>query len=58
MINPTDIDYGELQQCMYAYLSANNTLEKFSSNAKYVEVCQRILKREWDVLKHEIAEAS
>jgi len=39
------------------FLAANDTQEKFSANPHFVAVCQRILKREWELLKKEIAAA-
>lgn len=53
-MNPQDPDYQELQDCLYAYLQADDDHGKYAANPRYVEVCQRILKREWDVLKKEI----
>jgi len=58
MMNPKDPDYDELHSCLYKFLSAATHEDKFASNPQFVEVCQRILKREWDVLKSEIAAAS
>ena len=40
---------------MYAMLAASSTQEKFSLNAEYVQACQRILKREWERVKVELA---
>ena len=57
-MNPKDPDYDELQGCLYSFLNANTLAEKFSANPRYVAVCQRILKRQWEVLKREIAAAS
>jgi len=57
LMNPKDPDYDELQGCLYSFLNANTLAEKFSANPQYVAVCQRILKREWEVLKREIAAA-
>ena len=58
LMNPKDSDYEELQRCLYRFLNANTLAEKFAANPQYVSVCQRILKREWEVLKREIAAAS
>ena len=58
LMNPKDPDYHELQGCLYSFLSADTPADKFSANPLYVAVCQRILKREWEVLKREIAAAS
>lgn len=57
LMNPKDPDYPELQSCLYKFLSATETIEKFSANPRFVEVCQRILKREWETLKREISDA-
>jgi hypothetical protein len=51
MMNNKDEDYEPLQKIMYRLLSATNQEEKYGCNAEFVEVCQRILKREWKVLK-------
>lgn len=53
LMNPQDQDYATLQGLMYQLLIAESVAEKYSVNAKYVEVCQRILKREWEVAKLE-----
>jgi hypothetical protein len=57
LMNPSDPDYPVLQNCLYRFLSAQDEMEKFAANPQYVDVCQRILKREWDALKREIDEA-
>lgn len=56
LMNPNDPDYQELQSQMYSFLSAANgdAIDKFSNNAAYISLCQRILKREWDRLKSDI----
>ena len=56
LMNNQDPDYEELQKLMYGLLSATQITAKFSLNAEYVVVCQRILKREWDVAKRELQE--
>jgi hypothetical protein len=58
MMNPKDPDYAELLECLYEFLPAKDIQDKFSANPHYVEVCQRILKREWEVLKRELEAAS
>jgi hypothetical protein len=58
MMNPNDQDYGELERCLYNFLDARTVDEKFAANLPFVRVCQRILKREWEVLKAEIAAAT
>jgi hypothetical protein len=54
LMNPADPDYEELHNRMYVFLSAETVLDKFSANPGFVAVCQRILKREWEVLKAEV----
>lgn len=56
-MNPGDPDFPALQNCMYEALSARSHSEKWSGNAAYVEVCQRIIKREWNVLRDELNKA-
>ncbi|MBX9729786.1 MAG: hypothetical protein K2X59_00510 [Sphingomonas sp.] len=56
-MNPEDEDYEALQHVMYEFLGAADPGEKYAANPKYVEVCQRILKREWETLKSEIHSA-
>ncbi len=58
LMNPKNPDYDELQGCRYSFLSADTLADNFSANPQYVAVCQCILKREWEVLKREIAAAS
>ncbi|QYE34656.1 hypothetical protein KZX46_18135 [Polymorphobacter sp. PAMC 29334] len=53
-MNPDDPDYEALTDVLYGFLSAKSTFEKYSANPRFVKVCQRILKREWDVLKNEL----
>lgn len=53
-MNPGDEDYGELSKALYAYIEGGNVDERRANDPRYVAVCQRILKREWDVLKAEI----
>lgn len=57
LMNPNDPEYPALHACLYRFLSAEDMIEKYSANPEYVEVCQRILKREWETLKREIASA-
>jgi len=54
LMNPADPDYTALKQAMARFLGieAENTL--VSINDEFVGVSQRILKREWEVLKAEI----
>lgn len=53
-MNPKDPNYNELQDAMYAYFSADNDDDKLFANTPYIEVCQSILKQEWDVLKEDL----
>lgn len=53
LMNPSDPDYADLHDRMYAFLDAQTVQDKFAANAPYVAVCQRIIKREWDRLKTE-----
>ncbi|MEA2999372.1 MAG: hypothetical protein QOK17_1205 [Sphingomonadales bacterium] len=57
-MNPADPDYEELQNGLYAFLAAKSIEEKYGANAGFVAVCQRILKREWNVLRDEIRSVS
>ena len=57
-MNPNDADYPELSDRLYEFLAASDDLEKFSANREFVQVCQQILKREWDVLKQELKGAA
>jgi len=65
LMNKNDDDYRALQDLLYEYLhtslkNRNNTdhlaklEDSFSINPEFVEVCQRILKREWERLKSDI----
>jgi hypothetical protein len=53
-MNPGDPDFDELQSALYDFLMAEEIGEKYAANPRFVAVCQRILKREWDVLKSEV----
>lgn len=55
LMSPKDPDYGELVRCLYEFLEADSTTKKYSANPAFISVSQRILKREWEVLKREIA---
>ena len=57
LMNPQDPDYKELHNCLYRFLAAEDILDKYAANPEFVEICQRILKREWETLKKEIAAA-
>ena len=60
LMNPNDPDYLELQRQMYEFLSVSNgdTVVKYSHNPQFIELCQKILKREWDRLKSDMQIAS
>ena len=55
-LNPRDPDYKELQKVMYSMLetSKSSVAEKYLNNPEFVDVTQRILKREWDRIKRDI----
>jgi hypothetical protein len=57
-MNRSDPNYKRLQDCMYAFFSAKMLTEKFACNRPYIDVCQDILKTEWNVLKRELREAN
>ena len=38
--------------------NAKTLADKFACNAPFVSVCLDILKKEWEVLKHELAEGN
>ena len=56
LMNPADPDYDGLVECMYNFLEASegNISQKYQNDPKYVELCQKILKREWERLKGEL----
>jgi hypothetical protein len=58
LMNPKDSDYPELQACLYSFLQAQSLEKKYEANPKYVAVCQRVLKREWETLKGELTAAT
>jgi hypothetical protein len=58
MMNRADPNYPKLQEAMYRFLAAESAKEKFRCNEPFVEVCQDILKTEWEVLKKRLEEAS
>jgi hypothetical protein len=54
-LNPKDIDYERLRSSMAAVVKSTRDLpEDDNGMGAYIEVCQKILKREWDVLKGEL----
>lgn len=56
-MNPADPDFADLQNSLYDYLRARTTEEKYKANPRFIDVCQRILRREWLTLKSELAVA-
>jgi len=54
LMNPQDPDYQKLSELLNRLLEAESKETKYAVNAEFVEVCQRILKREWEVTKCEI----
>ena len=69
LMNPDDEDFKELQNILYQYLEnaaeelgevsteqQGKIQSRFGPNAKFVEVSQRILKREWERLKQDLKE--
>ena len=54
LVNPADPDYEALKEAMGRLLGQESGDELLSRNDQFVGVSQRILKREWEVLKHEI----
>jgi hypothetical protein len=44
---PDDPDLDELSVAMYNFLNAETKEEKYSFNQPYVDVCQKILNKEW-----------
>lgn len=57
LMNPSDHDYEELRRCMSNFLSAEGKIQKYSCNQPYIDVCQRILKREWEKVKFDVRNA-
>lgn len=53
-MNPSDPDFEELHRSMEIFLDARSQQEKYDANHNYIAVCQRVLKREWQVLKDEV----
>ncbi len=58
MMNRNDERFGQLQQRTYDFLTAETIEEKYLCNAPFVEICQDVLKAEWDLLKKDLANAS
>lgn len=55
LMNKNDPDYQRLYDAMNHYLNAKSIEEKYAMDDAYVDICQTILKREWEVLKAEIS---
>jgi len=53
-MNPRDVNHDNLSMTMYRIRTANTPKELGSETNKFVQVCQLILKDEWDVLKREL----
>jgi hypothetical protein len=60
LMDPLDRDYDDLEKSLYSFLHSadGDTYEKYSNNPKFVEVCQKILKREWVRLKKDLEEGN
>lgn len=56
LVNPKDEDFHSLQCSLYRFMRSakGNTAEKYANNSEYIEICQRILKREWERLKSDL----
>ncbi len=56
LMNPNDPSYPKLQEyiCNFMNVSHGKPEDKYSPNAPFVNLCQTILKREWDRLKSDI----
>lgn len=56
LMNPNDPDYQQLSKLMYQFLMASegDTFAKYGKNAEFVDLCQKILKREWERLKADL----
>lgn len=54
LMDPDDEEFGDLQACLYKFLEARSAEEKFGANSRYVEVCQRILRRESLKIENEL----
>ena len=53
-MNPKDDDYRPLQNAMTKCIAVKNDEEFDAGVSEFIKVSQRILKREWDVLKSEL----
>lgn len=54
LMNCDDPEYAVLDECLYNFLMADTEQEKYRSNPGYIEVCQRILKREEERLRNDL----
>ena len=56
LMNPNDKDYCALKDSLYSFLSSakGSVIEKYKNNPRYIEICQKILKREWERLKTDL----
>ena len=56
LMNPNDPDYPALVDLMYNFLEAadGDTIDKYRQNQDFVNLCQSILKREWERLKFDL----
>lgn len=53
-MNPNDADYVPLTQAMAQCMFSEDPLDSGKVSRNFVAICQRILKREWDVLKRDL----
>ena len=58
LMNPNDTDYGSLHALLEEFFDKASATEdeKFEVDERYVAICQRILKREWNRLKSDFGE--
>ncbi len=54
LMNRDDPEYAVLDECLYNFLMADTEQEKYRSNPDYIDVCQRILKREEERLRKDL----
>lgn len=56
LMNPKDEDYHALKDSLYSFMNSANgcKIEKYRNNPRYIEICQKILKREWERLKTDL----
>jgi len=55
-MNPNDPDYQELHDSMAHYVDNAEPEKIGAAHKRFTAVCQRILKREWEVLKKELSQ--